>query len=220
MANKPLPAKQARSRETLKQLLRATVQILDEKGLAGATIPRIAARAGVTPGAVYRRFQDKDALLRTLSLEVLRSAAEHAEKVLTPEAAAGKSLADLARHIVHTTLESHRQHAGLLRAIHDFGESHPNAAFRQSMDEIEIRNFRCLARFVLLRRDEIRHPHPESAVNFALLVVGLTLREMLLLEAIWPLWRPLLPKNDDALVRELVRTFLAYLCADITENAV
>ena len=220
MANKPLPAKQARSRQTLKQLLTATAQILDEKGLEGATIPRIAARAGLTPGAVYRRFQDKDALMRTLSLEVLRSAAERSEKVLTPDAAAGKSLADLARHIVSTTLESYRKHAGLLRALHDFGKSHPNAAFRQSVDELEIRNFRCVARFVLLRREEIRHPHPESAVNLALMLVGLTIREVLLLDAVSRHWNPLLPKDDDALVRELLRSFLAYLGAEMTENDV
>ena len=220
MANKPLPAKQARSRQTLKDLLTATAQILDEKGLEGATIPRIAARASLTPGAVYRRFQDKDALMRTLSLEVLRSAAERSEKVLTPDAAAGKSLADLARHIVSTTLESYRKHAGLLRALHDFGKSHPNAAFRQSVDEIEIRNYRCIARFVLSQREEIRHPHPESAVNFALMLVGLTIREVLLLDATSRLWNLLLPKDDDALVRELVRTFLAYLGAEMTENGV
>ena len=220
MANKPLPAKQARSRETLKHLLTATAQILDEKGLEGATIPRIAARAGLTPGAVYRRFQDKDALMRTLSLEVLRSAAERSEKVLTPEAAAGKSLADLARHIVSTTLVSYRKHAGLLRALHDFGKSHPNAAFRQSVEELEIRNFRCIARFVLLRREEIRHPHPESAVNLALMFVGLTIREVLLLDAISRHWNPLLPKDDDALVRELVRSFVAYLGAEITEYGI
>jgi len=220
MANKPLPAKQARSRQTLKHLLTATAQILDEKGLEGATIPRIAARAGLTPGAVYRRFQDKDALMRTLSLEVLRSGLEHSEKVLTPDASAGKSLADLARHIVCTTLESHRKHAGLLRALHDFGKSHPNAAFRQSVDELEIRNFRCIARFVLLRREEIRHPHPESAVNFALMLVGFTMREILLLDAISRRWNPLLPKDDDTLVRELVRTFLAFLGAEMTENGV
>jgi AcrR family transcriptional regulator len=219
MANKPLPAKQARSRETLKRLLTAAAQILDEKGLEGATIPRIAARAGLTPGAVYRRFQDKDALMRTLSLEVLRSGLEHTEKTLTPEAA-GKSLADLARRIVCTTLESHRKHAGLLRALHDFGKSHPNSAFRQSIDELEVRNFRSVARFVLSRREEIRHPDPESAVNFALMLVGFTMREVLLLDAISRLWNPLLPKDDDALARELVRTFLTYLGTGTTEDGV
>jgi AcrR family transcriptional regulator len=220
VANKPLPAKQVRSRETLKDLLKATAQVLDEQGLEGATIPRIAARAGVTPGAVYRRFQDKDALMRTLSLEVLRSAAERSEKLLTPGAAAGKPLAGLARHIVSTTLESYRKHAGLLRAIHDFGTSHPSSTFRQSLDEVEIRNFRCVARFVLLRREEIRHPHPESAVNLGLMFVGLTIREVLLLDATSRHWIPLLPKDDDALVRELVRSFLAYLGAEMAENGV
>ena len=57
-------------------------------------------------------------------------------------------------------------------------------------------------------------------MNFALLLVGLAIREVLLLEAIWPLWRPLLPKDDDALVRELVRTFLSYLGSEMTENGV
>jgi len=179
---------------------------LDEQGLEGATIPRIAARAGLTPGAVYRRFQDKDALMRTLSLEVLRSA--------------GKSLAGLARHIVSSTLESYRKHAGLLRALHDFGKTHPNAGFRQSVEELEIRNFRCIARFVLLRREEIRHPHPESAVNLALMFVGLTIREVLLLDAVSRHWNPLLPKDDENLARELVRCFLAYLGAEMTENGV
>jgi AcrR family transcriptional regulator len=45
MANKPLPATQARGRETLKRLLTAAAEILDEQGLEGATIPRIEARA-------------------------------------------------------------------------------------------------------------------------------------------------------------------------------
>lgn len=218
MANKPLPAKQARSRETLKRLVSAAARLLDQKGLQGATIPRIAASAGLTPGAVYRRFQDKDALMRTLSLEVLRSNAEHSEKTLTPEAAAGRSLANLARFIVHATLESHRKHAGLLRALHDFGMSHPNAAFRQSMDALEIRNLQCVARFLLTRREEIRHPDPEAAVNFALLQVGVTIREIVLLDAVSRGWAPLLPKDDDVLVRELLRTFLAYLGGDIAQR--
>jgi hypothetical protein len=33
-------------------------------------------------------------------------------------------------------------------------------------------------------------------------------------------WHPLLPKDDDALVRELVRSFLAYLGAEMTANSV
>jgi AcrR family transcriptional regulator len=218
MANKPLPAKQARSRETLKRLLTAAAKILDEEGLKGATIPRIAAGAGLTPGAVYRRFEDKDALMRTLSLEVFRSNAEHSERTLVPEATAGTSLADLAWRIVRSTVEGHRRHAGLLNALHDFAKSHPNASFRKSIDELEIRNFRCVAHCVLTRRKEIRHPDPEAAVTFALMLVGFTIREVLLLDAVSRSWAPLLPPDDDILVRELVRTFLTYLGVDMIKR--
>lgn len=219
MANKPLPTKQARSRESLKRLMTAAAKILDEKGLKGATIPRIAAGAGLTPGAVYRRFRDKDTLMRTLSLEVLRSSMEHSEKVFTPEATAGKSLADLVWRIVRDTVESQRKHAGLLGALYDFGKSHPNASFRRSLDELEIRNFRCVARFLLTRREEIRHPEPDAAVNFALMVVGFTTREALLLDAISAGWASILPKDDEAMVRELVRNFLMYLGVQMNDNS-
>jgi hypothetical protein len=33
-------------------------------------------------------------------------------------------------------------------------------------------------------------------------------------------WHPLLPKDDDAVVRQSVRSFLAYLGAEMTENSV
>jgi hypothetical protein len=51
---KPIAAQQARSRESLGRLLKAAAEILQEEGLEGATIPRIVARAGLSPGAVYR----------------------------------------------------------------------------------------------------------------------------------------------------------------------
>jgi AcrR family transcriptional regulator len=213
MPSKPLAARQARSRETLKRLLSAAAEILDEKGLEAATIPRIAARAGLTPGAVYRRFKDKDALLRTLSLEVMRSSLAHTEALLTPDYAREKSLPEIAELVVRTTLESYRKHVGLLRALDEFGKSHPSAAFRRAVDELEVRNVRHVAGFVLSKRTQIRHPHPELAAPFALMLVGFTLREIIVLDTLSSTWSSLIPKNDEALVRELVRTFLRYLGA-------
>jgi len=60
MANKTLAPQQARSRESLRKLLKAAAEVLGQHGLEGATIPRIAQHAGLTPGAIYRRFPDKD----------------------------------------------------------------------------------------------------------------------------------------------------------------
>lgn len=49
---------------TRARLLDAGARVLREAGLAGATIERIAAAAGLTHGAVYRHFPNRDALLR------------------------------------------------------------------------------------------------------------------------------------------------------------
>jgi AcrR family transcriptional regulator len=56
--------KQQRSRETLRALLTATVRLLDKDGLENCTLPRIADEAGVSAASVYRRFSDKDALVK------------------------------------------------------------------------------------------------------------------------------------------------------------
>src|SRR6185369_17456531 len=55
-----------RGRLTLERLLDAAEQMLDFVGLEGATVPAIAAGAGVSVGNVYKRFPDKDALLRAV----------------------------------------------------------------------------------------------------------------------------------------------------------
>src|SRR5437868_3424328 len=56
MTDKTLAPQQARSRESTRRLLKAAAEVLGQHGLEAATIPRIAEHAGLTPGAVYRRF--------------------------------------------------------------------------------------------------------------------------------------------------------------------
>ena len=73
-----LAPQQARSRESLRRLLKAAIEVLGQHGVAGTTIPRIATHAGLTPGAVYRRFRNKDVLLETAILSIL----EDQDKIL------------------------------------------------------------------------------------------------------------------------------------------
>jgi AcrR family transcriptional regulator len=206
-----LAPQQARSRESLKRLLQAAAAVLEEKGLEGATIPHIAQRAGLSPAAVYRRFRDKDALLRTLVLDTLRGTDKRSEEKLTDDLAQQYSLPEFTRTLVATTVQSYRKHAGLMRALSQFTRSHPSAAFRRQADEIEIRNFRRIADFLLRKRAEIDHPDPGRAVPFALMLVALALREMVILDVLSEAWSPLMPKNDDQLVEELTRALLNYL---------
>src|SRR5438128_4234087 len=87
-AKKTLEPQQARSRESLRKLLKAAAEVLGQHGVEGATIPRIAQHAGLTPGSIYRRFSDKDALLEGVVLGILERQKERTKTGMTQEAAA------------------------------------------------------------------------------------------------------------------------------------
>jgi AcrR family transcriptional regulator len=212
IATRPtLVPQQARSRESLRRLLQAAAEVLEEKGLTGATIPRIATRAGLSPGAVYRRFRDKDALLRTLLLDMLQGADQRTAEMLTPEFVNQRSLPALVRKVVEGTLRGYRKHAGLMRALNQFARSHPRSSFRKRMDELEVRNFRRVVDALLAKRSEIAHPDPETAVPFALMLTAFALREIVVLGTLSSTWSSLMPKDDHHLADELTRSFLSYL---------
>src|ERR1700689_5385215 len=83
MPQTTLPAHQARSRESLARLLKAAAEVLNKDGLERATIPRIAAKAGLSPATIYRRFPDKDALLREVCLRMLEENYKNSKKLMT-----------------------------------------------------------------------------------------------------------------------------------------
>jgi AcrR family transcriptional regulator len=210
MAKKPFKVKQSRSRESLERLLNAATEVLNESGLEGATIPRIAARAGLSPGAVYRRFPDKDALLQTVVLTELEQMDENMSQ-LTPDLAEQGSLQDFAKQMIQQSLQIHRQYSTLKRNLDQYVLTHPNAAFRKKVFKLNVRTIRRVADFLLLKRKEIKHPDPEVAVSFALIQLAFILREVTLLDTISEDWSSILPKDDDRLLGELTRAFLSYL---------
>jgi AcrR family transcriptional regulator len=210
---KSLAPQQSRSRESLVRLLRAATEILQEKGLEGATIPRIAARAGLSPGTVYRRFPDKDALLRKVVVATLQGIDHQTATSLTPELAKQCTLPFFVEKIVRDSLTSYRKHTRLLSSITQFFRTHPSAAFRREVDEIETQTFRRVVQFLLHYRKDIRHPDPEAAVAFSLAVMAFAMREMVLMETITDVWAPLLPRTDDEMVSELTSMMLGYLGA-------
>jgi AcrR family transcriptional regulator len=206
-----LAPKQKRSRESLRRLLKSAAEVLQEKGLEAATIPMIARRAGLSPGSVYRRFRDKDALLRTLFLRILESAEQQTAEVLGREANAHEPLDILVKRFVRTTLEGYRKNANLMKALTEFARRPSNSGFRRRIDEIEVRNFRLIVDSLLARRGEITHPNPETAVSLGLMTLGLSLREIVILDALSEAWSPLLPKTDAELTEELANALLKYL---------
>lgn len=191
--------------------MRAAREILNEKGLDAATVPRVAARAGLSAGSVYRRFPDKDALIRSVIIDFIERLAASNDAVLTPKLAKLGTLSDLVKWIVKTSLAAHREKVGMLRSIRQFALTHPSAAFKKKILELETLSVQRVADFLLLKRKEIHHPDPEKAVKFALMTLGFALQEIVVLDVLPDVADPRLPRNDEELARELTRMFLRYL---------
>ncbi|HKW45294.1 MAG TPA: TetR/AcrR family transcriptional regulator [Candidatus Eremiobacteraceae bacterium] len=213
MPKKTLAPKQARSRETYARLMRATRELLNDKGIEGATVPRVAARARVSPAAVYRRFPNKDALMRAVILETLESLDAATTAALTPELAERLSLQAFAETMVRQSLASQRRNATMLRAMRRFIESHPSTPFKKRVAALNIRSIERVAEFLQRKRHDMRHPNPAKGVPFALMMVGFALQEIVVADILPDMPDPRLPATDDDLVSELVRAFLGYLGA-------
>jgi AcrR family transcriptional regulator len=210
-AKQPLEPQQARSRQSLTKLLRAAVQVLGHRGVAGSTIPRIAALAGLTPGAVYRRFRNKDVLLETAILRILEDQDTQLRSTLTVETAAKIPFPALAEQFISSLVFSHRRNAGFLRAARQFLLDREGTSFWKKGTKLEMRTFEYMVDVLVASAGDIKHPDARAATALGLVMVVGTLWEVLVVPGDAKLWKGLLPKDDQALGRELARSFLGYL---------
>ena len=206
-----LPAKQARSRATLERLLQATAELLEEGGLDAATLPRIAARARLSPATVYRRFPDKDALLEETFRRFFELAYQWSQEVLRPEQWEGMSLTEVARGLFARMMARNRRHAGLMLALMRYVARHPKASFKREAHKQQLLSFQNVIQLFLLRRQEIRHPEPEVALQFGLLAVSSVMRDLMLVRKAQPEMAESFPASEQKIQDELLRLFLRYL---------
>ena len=204
---------QARSRESERKLLKAAAEVLGQHGIAGTTIPRIAAHAGLTPGSIYRRFPDKEVLLETMILGILERQDERLRTGLSQEMVGQIPLPVFAESMIHNLLVSYRANAGLMRAMQQFARASDNQEFRRKVTKLEVRSFERLVELFLATAKNIDHPEPRIAVSLGLTMVVSTLHDFILHTTDLKAWKTLLPQDDPTLRRELTRAFLRYLGA-------
>ncbi len=207
----PLAPQQARSRESLRKLLKAAAEVLGQHGVEGTTLPRIARHAGLTPGSVYRRFRDKDALLEAVVLGILERQEERTKAFLTPAQAAQIPLPVFAEQVIGGMVVSYRANAPLLRALRQFVQGRAHTPFWRKATRLETRSYERVVELFLSHRAEIPHPDPRLAISLGLMMVISTLYELVVLPLDLGPLKTLLPKDDPALKRELTRAFLSYL---------
>jgi AcrR family transcriptional regulator len=158
--------------------------VLADAGLEGATVPSIAARAGLSVGVVYRRFRDKDALLRATYERFFARALEGNRAALAPERWEGVGAGAVVAAIVAGVVRGHVQHRALLRALLAYAESHHDPAFRRRVTALNAAAAAQLTALLEPRAAEIAHPEPALALGLALGVVGATLHRWIQAKAV------------------------------------
>jgi len=211
MPRKTLEPQQARSRESLRKLQKAAAEVLGQHGIDGATIPRIARHAGLTPGAVYRRFKDKDALLETAILGILERQEERLKCGITRDKVTRIPLPVFAEQVIGGMVITYRMNAPLLRSARIFVLGKTGTPFWKKAVQLETRAYQRVIDLFLSHRDEIRHPDPRLAISMGLTLVIATLFDVVVMPVELGPMKDLLPKNDRALQDELTRAFLNYL---------
>jgi AcrR family transcriptional regulator len=211
-----LAPQQARSRESLNKLLKAAVEVLGQQGVAGTTIPRIAAHAGLTPGAIYRRFRNKDVLLETAILRILEDQHKLLFLSLPVEAAAEIPFPTLAEQVISSLVVSYRVNARLLRAVRQILQDKEGSVFWKKAAKLEMRTFEYLVDIFVTSGREIKHEDPRAAAALGLIMIIGTLLEIVVNPGDIKLWKGLLPKDDKTLKGELTRSFLSYLGVERT----
>ena len=211
MAKKTLAPQQERSRESLRKLQKATAEVLGQHGVEGTTIPRIAQHAGLTPGAIYRRFHDKDALLEATILGMLERQDERMRVGLTPANAGQIPLPVFTEQVIGSMVLSYRVNAPLLRAMRNFVQGRTDTAFWKNACKFEVRAIEHVVDLFMAHRKEIKHPDPRIAISMGFMMVISTLYEIVVMPIHLGPLQSFLPKDDQALKRELIRAFLNYL---------
>ncbi len=200
------PTHQSRSQETLERILDAAEAVIAEKGFEKATVSEIVRRAKSSVGAMYARFNDKDALLSCLDERFYSEAIATADVAVDPERWQGASIADIFAEVIPFLVRVYQQKAGLIRALVARGISDREFAIRGARLFQHISA--SLSDLLMERRDEIGHPNPALAIDLGLRMVFDTLDQTTLAADIQ---RTIYPLSDQELSEELIRMLLGYL---------
>jgi len=202
----PFSPKQDRSVRTRSAILRAARKTISEKGVESLTIAGVAASVGLTTGAFYARFQNKDALLEALFEETLAGNQAAIRTFQIEIAASSDSLSEIIENLVVRVMTLMRDNSALFRL---FGSDHRGSnAERDRAIRILEAAIEPVRDLFLERSDELPHPRPRIAAAMLIVMMqGIVDWALLLRES----EEPVVPTKDKALCEEMTRAALGYL---------
>jgi AcrR family transcriptional regulator len=163
-------------------LLGAAEDILESRGLDAATVPAIAARAGMSVGNVYKRFPDKDSLLRAVYERFFAEALAANEFALDPGKWKEIPTAEVLSTLVTGMMEGYRSRRALVRALLLYAQTHGDPGFRTRAEEMRLQTLGLFERLLRDRRADIGHPQPERAIRFVVMLLAHALENSVMAE--------------------------------------
>lgn len=200
------PPRQQRSRDTLRRLLDATEELLEEKTFAEASVDEIAERADSSVGSFYQRFDDKEALLHGLDRRLARQSREVLEAVAEVDWSRDWSLSETLALLIRPWVESYHERRGVRRALLEASRRDPS--FRSRAAETERKAVEVLGTLLEEHREEVAVPEPRRAARHLVVALVGYLREAVLYREFQSVG---LESDREEVVEETIRLALGYL---------
>ena len=144
----------------MEAVLEAAAQILESRGLKGATTNAIAERAGVSVGSLYQYFPDKGALVLALYERHLAQLGEAMDACFRE--AEGLPLEPAVRHLIQGLVAQYQARPGLQRVL---VEEVPHLGGDRRTREAEATLRARVQAFLEARGGELAHPRPDLAAS-------------------------------------------------------
>lgn len=174
------PPKQDRSQETLNRMAQAALELMEERGVEGATVADIVDRAGASVGSFYARFPGKDDLIHYLRTRVWTEAREWWDDALRAESWEGLSLDRVVEGVVSLLLRSFRADYHRRRILGGDPGGDPEAAAHRLAFHGHV--LKTLTPLFMANQEQVTHPEPARAVSFGYRFVVGAIREFLEVE--------------------------------------
>ena len=196
---------QARSRETMANILDAMESLLTEKPFDRITIQEVAQRSGAGVSSIYARFRDKQSLVMGLHAQVREEVLECVEQLSDPERWQDTPTEEIVAGVVPPCVKWYRKHGALVRAA-------------VSINEPELRERQAgVLRFAGSRFTDLlasRYPKHiealEAAIDGSVRMLVSVMYVSLIFEGVEMSRKPL---TDRALIQTLVQSITALLKA-------
>ena len=156
--------KQKRSKEKLERIIQAAFVVTSKVGFESVTLADIAREAGVGVSTVYTRFKIKDALLEELHIIITENTLNTIDSYFAIYKDYQVSLTEIVREIIEDSLKMTRDLSGFYQATYQ--QSITNNAFAEREKTIRLKLLKTIKKIFLLRKNEIGHPRPSSAIDF------------------------------------------------------